>query len=78
VHPSLGEILLGLPAYEDAGSGYHHPNVEDLRNALLGVHSGLNNYSELPDNYQGVAIYSEWEMDDSEWSVLREHFANRR
>ena len=66
-------ILLGVPTYDDAGVGYHEPNVENLTNALLGVHSGLAR-SALPPNYQGVAIYCEWETDDAEWGYFREHF----
>lgn len=48
-------VLLGVPTYDDAGSGYHDPKVENLTNALLGVHRGLSR-RPLPNNYQGVAI----------------------
>jgi hypothetical protein len=68
------EVLLGLPAYDDAGSGYHHPEVESLANALLGVHAGLGSSPTLPVNYQGVALYCEWEMDEAEWAYYRGHF----
>jgi hypothetical protein len=67
-------VLLGLPAYDDEGVGYHHPDVENLRSGLLGIHAGLSSYPSLPDHYQGVAVYSEWEMDDSEWQFLSQHF----
>ena len=65
------EVLLGLPAYEDAGVGYHHPDVEDLENALLGIHAGLSRLENLPRHYKGVAIYSEWEMTPEKWGVLQ-------
>jgi hypothetical protein len=68
------EVLLGLPAYDDAGSGYHHSAAENLRNALLGVHAGLGPSAEPPANYQGVALYCEWEMDETEWARYRGHF----
>ncbi|HOX06787.1 MAG TPA: hypothetical protein PK280_10310 [Planctomycetota bacterium] len=68
------EVLLGLPAYGDADSGYHHPEAENLSNALLGVHAGLGSPAEMPANYRGVAIYCEWEMDESEWAWYRERF----
>jgi hypothetical protein len=68
------QVLLGLPAYDDAGSGYHHPDVENLRSGLSGIHAGLARRDPLPANYQGIAIYSEWEMDESEWNVLRDGF----
>lgn len=67
-------ILLGLPAYDDDGVGYYHPDVENLRSGLRGIHSGLGGYPSLPDHYQGIALYAEWEMDDAEWQMLRQHF----
>ena len=68
------EVLFGLPAYRDEGVAYHIPKVENLENALLGVHSGLSNNRILPENYQGVAIYCEWEMDADRWEILRTRF----
>jgi hypothetical protein len=67
-------ILLGVPAYDDAGTGYHDPAVENLANALLGIHAALDAYPALPEPYQGVAIYCEWEMDEAEWSYWQQHF----
>lgn len=66
-------LLLGIPTYDDAGVGYHEPRVENMTNALLGIHQGLASRSGAT-NYQGVAIYCEWETDDREWAYLREHF----
>lgn len=68
-------ILLGVPTYDDAGVGYHNPNVEDIGNSLMGIHSGLISYRTLPSHYQGVAVYCEWETTDSEWRYWREHFS---
>jgi hypothetical protein len=69
-------VLLGVPTYDDAGVEYHHPNVENLTNALLGVHRGLSRQT-LPANYQGVAIYCDWETSDREWAYLRDHFLHQ-
>jgi hypothetical protein len=66
-------ILLGLPAYDDAGVGYHHPDVENVSTGLWGIHAGLDS-EPLAPNYQGVALYSDWELDTSEWQHFREHF----
>ena len=66
-------VLLGVPTYDDAGMGYHDPDVENLHNALSGIHRGLS-WKALPANYQGVAIYSDWETSDWEWQYFREHF----
>jgi hypothetical protein len=66
-------VLLGVPTYDDTGVEYHIPRVENLVNALLGIHRGLSGH-ELPANYQGVAIYCEWETDTNEWLYFHDHF----
>ena len=66
-------VLLGVPTYNDEGVDYHNPKVENLENALLGIHRGLAGKS-LPANYQGVAIYCEWETDAGEWQYFERHF----
>ena len=68
------EILLGLPAYEDPDVGYHDPKVENLWNALQGIHAGLSWQVDLPINYQGVALYSEWEMKEQDWDTMTKLF----
>ncbi len=70
------EVLLGLPTYDDAGVGYHHPAVENLENALLGVHAGLASFGKLPASYQGTAIYCGWQTDAAEWRLYRERFVS--
>jgi hypothetical protein len=67
------DVLLGVPTYSDADSGYHHPAVESLGNALLGVHRGLARL-DMPTNCQGVAIYCHWETDLAEWALFEEQF----
>jgi hypothetical protein len=67
------QVLLGVPTYNDAHTEYHRPDVENLENALLGIHAGLQRRA-LPSNYQGVAIYSEWETDTAEWQMWRSRF----
>lgn len=73
VPPGVG-VLVGLPAYDDAGVGYHVPEVEDLGNGLLGLHAGLASFESLPAHYLGAAIYSDWELDAAEWALWRERF----
>lgn len=68
------EVLLGLPAYDDVGVGYHHREAENLADGLLGIHAGLTRSTSLPANYRGVALYCEWEMDEEEWRRFRGHF----
>ena len=70
------QVLLGLPAYDDAGTGYHDPKVENLGNALMGAHAALE--ERITGNYAGVAVYSEWEMEEEDWRVLRLEFGKHR
>ena len=66
--------MLGVPAYDDEGVKYHYPRVENLENSLLGIHAALSDYSRLPENYGGIAIYSDWEMQPDEWKYLQLNF----
>jgi hypothetical protein len=66
-------VFLGLPTYLDPGVGYHDARVENLTNGLLGIHRGLARAGR-PANYGGVALYSDWEMEASEWEYWRGHF----
>src|SRR5206468_2358601 len=70
-------VLLGVPTYEDAAVDYHDPHVENISNALSGIHQGLSN-RQMPKDYQGIAIYSDWETSADEWQYLREHFVRPR
>ncbi len=67
-------VLLGVPTYEDAAVDYHEPHVENITNALSGIHAGLVRGGS-PANFQGIAIYCDWETTDAEWEYLRTHFA---
>jgi hypothetical protein len=71
------DVLLGLPAYDDAGVPWHDPDVENLVHALAGIHAGLSSFDDLPPNYRGIALYSEWEMEAGEWELLRSDFSER-
>lgn len=62
------EILLGVPAYEDAGVGYHHPDVENISAALSAISA-----SPFQKNISGIVIYCEWEMTDSKWQIWQKY-----
>ena len=72
------EVLLGVPTYGAAGPTmgplYHNPRVENLTNALAGLHRGLRDEGQLPRHYAGAAIYCEWETGAHEWRIWREEF----
>ena len=74
VSGTRSELLFGLPAYDDAGVGYHDPKVENLSSALSGCAAGLDN--KTGENFAGFAIYCEWEMNQEKWSVW-ERFLRR-
>jgi len=63
-------VLIGIPAYEDANTTYHKPDIENIPNALAGMHAALLSYDKLPDNYRGIAIYCDWTMDDTKWAEI--------
>ena len=67
-------VLLGLPAYEDKHVPWHDPGVENLGNALSGVKNGLGRFERVPPNYQGVAVYADWELDEAKRSIFRREF----
>ena len=64
VRSSGCELLLGIPAYEDANVGYHHPQVENINSALQGISA-----SSRKNESNGIAIYCEWEINADKWQV---------
>lgn len=60
------EVFIGIPAYEGE-EGVFNSEVENVKNGLLGIIEGLNNFRSEKENFAGVAIYSYWELDDDEW-----------
>ena len=69
------EILIGIPVYEDIRSSFN-PEAENVFTGLNGVISGLNSTRSNPDNFTGVALYANWEMDDSEWQIYDTYWNN--
>ncbi len=69
-------VLLGVPTYEDAAVDYHDATVENVTNAVAGIHAGLAS-GFLATNYQGIAIYSDWETSPAEWEYLENKFFRR-
>ena len=58
------ELIIEIPAYDDAGVGYHRPEEENVASALRGI-SASSRTGEL----KGIAIYCEWEMDEARWQI---------
>jgi hypothetical protein len=67
------QVLLGIPAYDDAGVDYHDPATENLAHAIAGIHAGLGDIP--PEHFAGVSIYCEWQMTEDKWQTFSERFA---
>ncbi len=68
------EVLLGVPAWDEPTAS-HKPKVENLKNALHGIHAALE--PEMPENYAGIALYAHFTLDVSRWKILELNF-NRK
>ena len=65
------EVFIGIPAYDEAAPGFN-PEVENIKNGLLGVISGLNNIRSDDKNFAGVAIYPYWKMTNEKWATYED------
>jgi len=54
VPPKNCELILGVPAYDDAGVGYHYPSAENITSALRGI-AAAGRSGKL----SGIALYCE-------------------
>jgi hypothetical protein len=70
-------VLIGIPAYDDAHTDYHNPDVENLQHSLAGMQAGLDSFATLPENYRGIAVYCDWEMDGAKWDELSQRFGRK-
>jgi hypothetical protein len=68
------EVLLGVPVWDEPSIS-HHPNIENLENALRGIHAALE--PEMPKNYAGIALYAHFTLDDSSWKILETEFTRK-
>jgi len=64
------EVFIAIPAYDEVKKGFN-PEVENLRNGLIGIVNGLNNIRSNKQSFAGVAIYPYWEIDRGEWKDYR-------
>lgn len=70
-------VFIGIPAYERSE---HDPNfnekVENMESGLKGIIEGLNNFRSREENFEGVAIYPYWEIDEKEWQTYDDLWLN--
>ncbi len=75
----LGEgtvLVLGIPTYDAEPPG-HDPAVENIRSAVRGVLTGLEQAGAAARLVRGLAIYADWTTDDTEWQQFRADWVNR-
>lgn len=65
------ELLIGIPTYDDDKESFD-PLVENMETGLNGVIQGLNNKRAEISVFTGVAIYADWETDESEWKIYEQ------
>lgn len=59
-----GELLIGLPTYDEERSLVHDPGAETLAAGLWGVRAA--------GKVDGVALYAEWTTTAEEWDLIRD------
>lgn len=69
------QLMIGVPTYEAEPPG-HDPAVENIPSALEGVKLGLEEAGDFARFVRGVAIYAEWETDETEWEQFRSAWVN--
>lgn len=70
------DILVGVPTYPEEPP-FHDPTVENIESTITGVNSGLVQASTAADNVRGLAVFMEWETDDSEWAQFQTNWISR-
>lgn len=69
-------VMIGIPTYE-AELPAHDPLVENIPSAIDGVKLGLQQAGNDARYVRGVAIYADWETDETEWSQLMMNWVNQ-
>jgi len=66
-------LVIGIPTYDRdvTEPPAHDPAVENVESAVTGIRLGLSQAGEAAQTVKGVAIYAEWETDDSEWAQFK-------
>ncbi len=67
------KVILGVPTYDNQTLA-HHPHSESLKNALCAVTSGLKDKEAKPAVFEGIALFADYTMDDSEWSQYEQYW----
>jgi len=68
-------VMIGIPTYEAEPPG-HDPLVENIVSATNGVKLGLQEAGDNARYVRGVAIYADWETDETEWAQFMVNWVN--
>lgn len=64
------KAIFAIPSYEDSRPNFN-PEIENITTSLVGVKRALSNIRVNREKLAGLAIYSHWTTDESEWQVWR-------
>ncbi|MEP7291430.1 MAG: hypothetical protein ABI835_06580 [Chloroflexota bacterium] len=68
-------LIIGVPTF-DAELPGHDPLVENVNSAVQGVEMGLQQAGDAARHVDGIALYAEWETDDTEWAAYQQLWAD--
>ncbi len=72
--PASTELLIGVPAY-DAQPLTHDIASENIPSAIAGIRTGFSESTDAAKFVNGIAIYFESQMDDADWSQIKNLWA---
>ena len=62
-------VMIGVPTYASIPPA-HDERIENVGIAVEGIINGLEAAGEFSTTIEGIAIYAEWETDETEWERL--------
>jgi hypothetical protein len=69
-------VLVGVPTYASFELA-HDERIENVVNAVAGIIQGLEDAGDLAWAVSGVAIYAEWDTDETEWEQFYTEWVTR-
>jgi len=73
--PASTDLLIGVPAYNTQALT-HDTNVENIPSAVAGIRTGLADSKDTAKYVKGIAIYFESQMNDDDWTQLKQLWSN--
>jgi hypothetical protein len=73
--PASTQLLIGVPAYSPQPLT-HDINSENIPSAVAGIKTGLTESGGAAKFVKGIAVYFESQMNDDDWSQLKQLWSN--